>query len=601
MYVRRAYDLYGTPPAYVRGKMTKKNVSRAVINDSLIMEEKKQVLSTDVMHWEGTKYLITVCEPLQLVLQTPIDSEGKTQLGLALQGHLSILRERGFIPTVVYADPQSAFRSLTGSFPGVVIDITGAGDHVPKVDAKIRRIKELCRSVKESLPWKIPKNMQKDLVAYAVGRINIRRTTAINLNICPKVLFTGMKINFKKELELAFGDYAEVYDGTDNTSTSRSIPCIALYPSNNMNGSWEFMNLRTKQRVRRSHWVKMKTTNLIVDVMNSFDDKELPVVQEVEQPPIVQPEVTAEPIVEQASNEEVEVEAPVVEEPAENIEVPDLVDADDNDSASEDESEDEEEIVEEPIAARTRQRTGETIRKPSKYLFATKMDKRTEKDPKRLASIKRAEVSEIKLLYHEELDALEPVTEEELGDNKAHGSHLFTVEKFLANGEHDKCNTRLVLHGNEQDPLLFPNKSSPTVAIHSILSCLTVAAYNGVQEAVKIDVKGAFIQTPMEGPPVYMRCDKNLTRLIVEVYPQFKKYVSKDGYLYNRLKKTLYGCIQASSLWFKKLVKFLTTQGYEQSPTDPCVMPHVVNGQIFLLLIYVDDVLILADCDELSV
>ena len=109
--------------------------------------------------------------------------------------------------------------------------------------------------------------------------------------------------------------------------------------------------------------------------------------------------------------------------------------------------------------------------------------------------------------------------EEEL---KAHGSHLFTVEKFLANGEHDKCKSRLVLHGNEQDPLLFPNKSSPTVAIHSILSCLTVAA--------KIDVKGAFIQTPMEGPPVYMRCDKNLTKLIVEVYPQFKKYVSKDGY-----------------------------------------------------------------------
>ena len=116
-----------------------------------------------------------------------------------------------------------------------------------------------------------------------------------------------------------------------------------------------------------------------------------------EQPPIVQPEETAEPIIEQASNEEGEVEAPVVEEPAENIEVPDLVDADDNDSASEDESEDEEEIVEEPIAARTRQRTGETIRKPSKYLFVTKMDKRTEKDPKRLASIKRAEVSEIKV------------------------------------------------------------------------------------------------------------------------------------------------------------------------------------------------------------
>lgn len=217
-----------------------------------------------------------------------------------------------------------------------------------------------------------------------------------------------------------------------------------------------------------------------------------------------------------------------------------------------------------------------------------------------MEAIKKAEVGEIKLLYHEELDVLEPVMEEELGDNKAHGSHLFTVEKFLANGEHDKCKLRLVLHGNEQDPLLFPNKSSPTVAIHSILSCLTVAAYNGVQEAAKIDLKGAFIQTPMEGPPVYMRCDKNLTKLIVEVYPQFKKYVSKDGYLYNRWKKALYGCIQAISFWFKKLVKFLVTEGYEQSPTDPCVMRRIVNDKICLLLIYVDDILILADRAEIE-
>ena len=40
--------------------------------------------------------------------------------------------------------------------------------------------------------------MVTDLVAYAVARINIKRTTAINQNVCPKVLFTGIKVNFKK-------------------------------------------------------------------------------------------------------------------------------------------------------------------------------------------------------------------------------------------------------------------------------------------------------------------------------------------------------------------------------------------------------------------
>ena len=110
----------------------------------------------------------------------------------------------------------------------------------------------------------------------------------------------------------------------------------------------------------------------------------------------------------------------------------------------------------------------------------------------------------------------------------------------------------------------------------------------------KIYVKGAFIQIEMEGPPLYIQCDKNLTRLIADVLLGIKKYVMKRGALYCQLLKALYGCIQVSELWYKKLTKFLKEQGYEQSPTDPYVMRHIVGDQIFLLVIYVDDILVIA-------
>jgi hypothetical protein len=210
--VRRAYDLYGNLPEYVRGKMVKKKLSRAVVDDDLVMEEKKQMLYSDVMHVDGVKFSITVCEPLQLTIQCKIERETQGVLGPTLQGQLELLRSRGFIPTMVYTDPQSAFRSLTTQYPGVVIDVGGAGDYVSKVDAKIWRIKELYRSVRSGLPWRLPPSLMKDLVAYAVARLNIWRTTALNRNGCPKVLFTGLCVNYKKELSLAFGDYAEVYD-----------------------------------------------------------------------------------------------------------------------------------------------------------------------------------------------------------------------------------------------------------------------------------------------------------------------------------------------------------------------------------------------------
>jgi hypothetical protein len=53
-------------------------------------------------------------------------------------------------------------------------------------------------------------------------------------------------MNYKKDLSLAFGDYAEVYNGTDDMACSHSVPCIALYQCNNMTGSWKFLNLSTK-------------------------------------------------------------------------------------------------------------------------------------------------------------------------------------------------------------------------------------------------------------------------------------------------------------------------------------------------------------------
>ena len=37
---------------------------------------------------------------------------------------------------------------------------------------------------------------------------------------------------------------------------------------------------------------------------------------------------------------------------------------------------------------------------------------------------------------------------------------------------------------------------------------------------------------------------------------------------------------------------------YEQSPIDPCVMRQIVEDQIFLLVIYVDDILVIADEKE---
>ena len=41
-------------------------------------------------------------------------------------------------------------------------------------------------------------------------------------------------------------------------------------------------------------------------------------------------------------------------------------------------------------------------------------------------------------------------------------------------------------------------------------------------------------------------------------------------------------------------------EGYEQSPIDPCVMWRIVGDKVWLLLIYVDDILVIADRVEID-
>ncbi len=125
-------------------------------------------------------------------------------------------------------------------------------------------------------------------------------------------------------------------------------------------------------------------------------------------------------------------------------------------------------------------------------------------------------------------------------------SSIFLVEKVLANGVFDKMKSRLVANGAQQDCALYPQRSSPTVSIHAIMTCLAMAVVSGGYIMVKIDVKGPYLQTEITGSPIFMLIDKKLTRMIFEFLPQLQNFFTNEGPIYTKLLKALYGCIQFS-------------------------------------------------------
>ena len=245
----------------------------------------------------------------------------------------------------------------------------------------------------------------------------------------------------------------------------------------------------------------MQTTDIIISQMNAFDPEllcQIPVIQQEVLEREERPELVGEQMAVPEVQQEGQVVTPsavpgtqVLEEPTAGVdeEPPELVpqEQDDSDDEAEDDDIESEEKDDVPQIRRST-RIASGVRKPDRYAMVTKLKKEMEKDEDRRKAIEKAEVDEIEMLLVG-LQALEPVYKEDIWNTDVHNSHLFTVEKFTADGTHDKYKSRMVMNGNEQDPDMYPDRSSPTVAIHSLFTCLTVAAYNPTYVMAKIDVK----------------------------------------------------------------------------------------------------------------
>jgi hypothetical protein len=79
------------------------------------------------------------------------------------------------------------------------------------------------------------------------------------------------------------------------------------------------------------------------------------------------------------------------------------------------------------------------------------------------------------------------------------------------------------------------------------------------------------------------------------MFPDSKKKMEDDVCLYTLLIKR---CVQASTLWYALYRSELESLGYEVRPTDPCIFMKEVGSRVFVLLLYVDDILAFFNAEE---
>ena len=99
---------------------------------------------------------------------------------------------------------------------------------------------------------------------------------------------------------------------------------------------------------------------------------------------------------------------------------------------------------------------------------------------------------------------------------------------------------RLIVHGDKQILLdLFGSNSSPTISITVLNLVISLASKMGL-DFESLDIAGAYLNAPLPEPE-FMRINKDLADIIVEINPDYQRFQSPKGHMTVRLKKALYG------------------------------------------------------------
>nr|GEV37597.1 retrovirus-related Pol polyprotein from transposon TNT 1-94 [Tanacetum cinerariifolium] len=155
--------------------------------------------------------------------------------------------------------------------------------------------------------------------------------------------------------------------------------------------------------------------------------------------------------------------------------------------------------------------------------------------------------------------------------------------KWLWKNKRDEENTviqnksRLVAKGYAQKKVVdFEESFAPVPRLEAVWLFIACAAHKSFT-VYQLDVKTTFLCGPLK-EEVYV----NQPDGFVDPYHPDKVY---------RLKKALYGLKQAPRAWYDELSTFLVFKGFSKGSIDPTLFITKHRGDIFLVQIYVDDII----------
>jgi len=656
-----ANDIWGPSLGVLKGKSTSKKGKPIIIGEKVrTSQQKQQTLHVDLMYVNGLAYFISIMDPLEYVQITKLKAKDDWTIWRVLEAHMALAQRYGLAVIVVRVDDESSmdsdfFRAKLGD----KLDTGAAGTAVPVVERKIRTVKERIRSIINTLPFEITEKMEEYLVKGAIYSINMVPTRNSYEYTSPREKLLGVMIDATTDLKHAYGDYVQIHhEDIDNSMKGRTEGAIALCPTGTLDGSWHYYTLRHGKVVRRRRATALPAPIEVIERvrqlaslrkakhkgdsirMESWNyEQQDNRAEQIQQPeeyiiPADQgnPEESEEVYEDEGEFEESDNDsirsAPANEEERQQL-LRDIF-GEDSDSDEDDPPAEEQNIAgehaepagEQPAAPEVERLYGRGHRQPvpnryySRMVTAERIGSTTT-ESETVYGLKLSVRKGIDLFGYDAILSVVKEVKQMLDQDVWQGqdpsqlstedwstvinSMIFLKEKFTAEGLFQKLKARLVAGGHQQKKELFEDsKAAPTVATQSVFMIATIAATEG-RAVAAVDVPGAFLKAPIseDDPPIWMKLDKFLTEVLIRLDSSYEKYVRTDGTCIVKLKKSLYGTIQAARAWYDKLANDLTNLGFIRNEMDICVFNRIEkDGKQSTICCHVDDLFITAASEE---
>ena len=266
--VRNKDAAKGASVAGLLGKTTKRKSYSPGYALAPRVTQVQQILSIDIIFVKMIPFLLGVFTPLGLGLVHFLRDRSEDQVGTGVRLMLAKAGSRSFDVLEIRCDGEGAVGALSAALQasGIRVAIAGPGQHVAVVERMARTLKSRHRCHELALPFVMTHTLIIWCVQFCMHCINLQPGASSVDKVSPYEQFSGLKLDAKRDLRIAFGDYVLATTAeTNNSMGPRCEPFIALGGKGNPTGSVWMLSLKTNKVVTRDQFVILPMPDIVVE------------------------------------------------------------------------------------------------------------------------------------------------------------------------------------------------------------------------------------------------------------------------------------------------------------------------------------------------